>query len=133
MLKPVVFAVLAGLVVAPAFSGESYDDREVMKRTLDLTVAIYNALPQPPQCIASVDRFEKDPIKGQMTELRSISKTLRAAGKSEGTDEIRQLRASIADKATTLTSAIAAYSTSAVSYASSSAQLKAHEKTKPTC
>lgn len=134
MLKAAVW-VMAGTFAVGQVSaaGESYDDREVMKRTVDLTVALYNAIPQPRQCVAEAAKFGKDPIKGHLAELQSIARRLRLASTSEGPDEIRQLRAEFADKTGALAKAVAAYGAAVTSYASLDAQVKEQEKTKPKC
>ena len=134
MSKKFVAILLGAFIVAPcAHSGETYDDREVLKRTLDLAVALYKAIPSARQCDTEVAKFRKDPVKGQVAELQAIARKLRAASKSEGPEEIRQARVGIAQKTAALTQAVSTYGASAASYAAIKAQIATHKKTEPKC
>ena len=116
-----------------AAAGGTYDDRVVMKRTSDLARALVKAIPSPRQCESQSGAFTKDPIKGQLAELRSIERALRSAGRRQGPAEILRLRTAVAGKASAFVRAVTAYGASAVSYASIKKQVRTHEKTKPNC
>jgi len=109
-----------------AAAGGTYDDRKVMKRTSDI-------VPGPRQCDSKSAAFTKDPIKGQLAELRSIERTLRLAGRRDGPAEIRRLRTAVAGKTSAFVKTVAAYGASAVSYASIKRLIATHQKTKPDC
>ena len=125
------------LTLAVAFragaEGEFYDDREVMKRASDLACALVGAIPGPTQCEANSGAFKKDPVKGQLAELRSIERALRSAGRRDDPAEILELRKAVAGKTAALIKTVTAYGASAAAYASIKKRVKTHEKTKPHC
>jgi hypothetical protein len=137
MLRAVAWIVAGVLVVAAqaatAGETEAYDDRVAFKRAVDLIVKLYDVTPGARECAAQAAKFRQDPIKGHIAELQSLSRTLRAASKADGTDQVRQMRVGFAQKIAALTQTFSAYGVSANSYASVKTQVKQMEKTKPKC
>ncbi|MHC4249047.1 MAG: hypothetical protein ACYS9X_07965 [Planctomycetota bacterium] len=132
LMASVVVGSLAFAAQAAA-AGKAYDDREVMKRSSDLASAVNKAIPGPRQCESQSGAFARDPVKGHLAELRSIERTLRAAGRRDDNAEIRRLRTAVAGKTAAFVKTVTAYGASAVSYASIKRKVKTHEKTKPKC
>jgi hypothetical protein len=123
---------LAFAFQARAASG-AYDDREAMKRASDLARAVDRAIPGPRECESRSDAFKKDPIRGQLAELRLVERALRSTGRRGDPAEIRRLRTAVAGRTSAFIKTVTAYGISAASYASIKKQVKTHERTKPSC